>query len=108
MHIKSQRCIEPGPVEISNVMKVINTGFTLNWCVEFSGSTNPLTSTIIGVSADKAAPTYNPQTQQGSTVVTGLEPNTTYTVQIRVSNSLGEAVSNKTTQRTACGKKNVV
>ena len=84
---------------------MINTGFTLSWCVEFSGSTNPLTSTIIGgVSDDKATHSYDAQTQQGSTVVTGLEPNTEYKLQIRVTNSLGEAVSNELTQRTTCGK----
>ena len=87
---------------------MINTGFTLKWCVEFSGNSDPLTYTIIGVSADKAKHSYNAQTQQGSTVVTGLEPNTTYTVQIRANNPLGEAVSTETTQRTTCGKKNIV
>ena len=75
--------------------------------MEFSGSTNPLTSTIIGgVSDDKAVHSYDAQTQQGSTVVTGLEPNTEYKLQIRVSNSLGETVSSERTQRTTCGKKN--
>ena len=83
-----------------------NTGFTLSWCVEFSGSTNPLTSTIIGVPDDKATHSYDAQTQEGSTVVTGLEPNTPYTVQIRVANSLGAALSNKMAPNTICGKKN--
>ena len=86
---------------------MINTGFTLSWCVEFSGGTNPLTSTILGgVSDDKATHSYDAQTQQGSTVVLGLEPNTEYKLQICVRNSLGEALSTETTQRTTCGKKN--
>ncbi|XP_065831917.1 cell adhesion molecule DSCAM-like isoform X2 [Oscarella lobularis] len=99
----STRPGKPGPVQISDVTNVINTGFTLSWCVEFSGSMNPLTSTIIGgLSDDKARHSYDAQTQQGSTVVTGLEPNTEYKVQIRVSNSLGETVSSERTQRTTC------
>ena len=99
---------EPGPIQISEVSNVIDIGFTLSWCVEFSGSSGPLTFTIIGVSADKATHSYDAQTHQGSTVVAGLEPDTEYKVQIRVSNSLGEAVSNELTQRTTCGRKNSV
>ena len=87
---------------------MINTGFTLKWCVEFSGNSDPLTYTIIGVSADKATHSYNAQTQQGSTVVTGQEPNATYPVQIRVSNALGEAVSNQKTPHTTCCKRTSV
>ena len=102
---------ELGPVQISNVINVItcNTGFTLSWCVEFPGSTNPLTSTtIIGVPDNKASHSYNAQTREGNTVVTGLEPNTMYKVQIRVANSLGVALSNEMAPNTTCGKKNSV
>ena len=85
-----------------------NTGFTLNWCLEFSGNSDSLTYTIIGVSADKATHLYDAQTQQGRTVVTGLEPNADYKVQIRVSNPLGAVVSNERTSHTTCGKRNSV